>query len=140
MTFRQSKGVPQQSQYQDDLVYKRSLLEQQLTTIVIVSFSCYAILQLGLSACQKIGIFTTCEKMSDIPEWLRVLNFGSSFAFLSNSILQLCFAAKHFSGGVILERPLFAMHTGVLTVLAVSGASHYQTYVFQDFVCVDGFG
>lgn len=135
-----SKGVAHQSHYRDKILYNCSLLEKNLISIVAISLSTYILLQSGLYGSKYLDFLPNCERATNLPNWLRTLNFGSSFAFLSNSILQFCFAARFVLGREPYEKPLFAMHVGILTVLLIAGLSQFQTYYIDDFICVDGFG
>lgn len=138
--YEKPRGVYNQSHYNDELIYKRSLLEKQIVRLFIFSLSIYTIFETVLSMAEDRGYLPMCTQVTDYPHWLKVLNFGSAFAFCSNAVLQLLFSAKYFYQGTTLEKPLFAMHSGVLTVLLIAGSSQFQSYIYSDVVCVDGFG
>lgn len=123
-----------------DLLCKGSLLEKQVNLMTVVSMVVYIVLSMGTSQLWTSGYFPMCRREDNFPEWLNVMPFGSSFAFLSSAVLQLMFATKYFVGNAAQEKPLLAMHSGIMVVLILAGASHLQAYTQEHVVCVDGFG
>lgn len=123
-----------------DLVCKGSLLEKQVNLMAVVSMVIYIALSMGTSWMWTSGYFPMCRSEDNFPDWLKVMPFGSAFAFLSSAVLQLMFATKYFVGNAAQEKPLLAMHSGVMIVLIIAGASHLQAYTQEHVVCVDGFG
>jgi hypothetical protein len=122
------------------LLHRSCLLQKQGNTALIVAIVAYVVLSYVMSTMLDSGEFVSCQRVSDLPPWLRILPFGSAFTFLSSAVLQAMFGSKTLMVGVVHERPLLAVHHGAMVVLILAGASHLHTFLDPELLCVDGFG
>lgn len=122
------------------LLHRSCLLQKQGNTAMIIAILAYGVLSYSMSTMLDLGEFASCQRVSNLPPWLRILPFGSAFTFLSSALLQAMFGSKTLMVGVVQERPLQAVHHGAMVVLILAGASHLHTFLDPELLCLDGFG
>lgn len=124
----------------DKLLHRSCLLQKQGNIALAIAVVTYGVLSYAMANKLESGEFAACNRVSDLPTWLKMLPFGSAFTFLSSAVLQAMFGSKALMAGVVHERPLLAVHHGAMVVLILAGASHLHTFLDPEPLCVDGFG